>query len=95
MVFYFLLSTEIFIQSCLLCRKMGGEEFSATYREQLEKEIEESYAHYRSHNEGKNIFKAANTPITLGAVAMLIYILSQLLSLLGLTPLASLLNILM
>ena len=56
---------------------MGGEEFSQQYREKLEKEIEESYSHYRSHNDSKNIFKAANTPITLAAVAMLLYVINQ------------------
>ncbi len=79
---------------CLIdFRKMGGEEFSASYREQLEKEIEESFANFRSHNDGKNLFKAANTPITLGAVSMLLYVASQVLSLLGLSPFAQLLNL--
>ena len=76
-------------------RKMGGEEFSAKYREQLEREIEESYGHFRSHNESKNIFKAANTPITLAAVAMIFYMLSQILGMIGLYPFANLLNFLM
>ena len=72
---------------------MGGEEFSASYREQLEKEIEDSYASFRAHNDGKNLFKAANTPITFGAVSMILYVVSQVLSLLGLTPFAQLLNL--
>ena len=50
---------------------MGGEEFSAKYRDQLEEELSQSYENYKSHNESKNIFKAANTPITLGAIAMI------------------------
>ncbi len=56
---------------------MGGEEFSSSYRDQLEREIEDSFSSYRQHNEGKNLFKAANTPITLGAVSMVLYVLSQ------------------
>ena len=44
---------------------MGGEEGSVRYREKLEDEIEETFGHYRLHNDSKNIFKAANTPITL------------------------------
>ncbi len=76
-------------------RKMGGEEGSAKYREQLERELEESYGHYKAHNESKNIFKAANTPITLGAVAMVLYVACQLLSLVGLLALANLLNLMM
>jgi hypothetical protein len=62
---------------------------------QLEREIEESYGHFRSHNESKNIFKAANTPITLAAVAMIFYMFSQILGMIGLYPFANLLNLLM
>ena len=94
-------------------RKMGGEEGSAKYREQLEGEIEELYGHYKvlirnkhqitqripicfnfqAHNESKNIFKAANTPITLGAVTMLLYVVCQLFSLLGLLSVANFINL--
>jgi hypothetical protein len=74
---------------------MGGDEASAQYREQLEREIEESFGHYKLHNDSKNIFKAANTPITLAAVAMLVYVLSQIMSLIGLYALANLLNLIM
>lgn len=76
-------------------RKMGGEEFSQKYKEQLEHEIDESFGHYRLHNEGKNIFKAANTPITFFCVAMICYMLSQIFSLLGLYPFANLFNLVM
>jgi len=76
-------------------RKMGGEEGSAKYREQLEGEIEELYGHYKAHNESKNIFKAANTPITLGAVTMLLYVVCQLFSLLGLLSVANFINLVM
>ena len=76
-------------------RKMGGEEFSAKYLDQLEKELNQSYENYKSHNESKNIFRAANTPITLGAIAMIFYILSQLFSIFGIYPIANILNLLM
>ena len=69
--------------------------FFSRYREQLENDIEEAYTNYRAHNDSKNIFKAANTPITLGAVAMLLYVFSQIFTLLGLTPLSGLLNLAM
>ena len=49
--------------------------------------------HSQAHNESKNIFKAANTPITLGAVAMLLYVVCQLFSLVGLLALANILNL--
>ena len=48
---------------------------------------------FQAHNESKNIFKAANTPITLGAVAMLLYVLCQLFSLVGLLALANIINL--
>lgn len=76
-------------------RKMGGEEFSQKYREQLEREIDESFGHYRLHNEGKNVFKAANTPITFVSVAMICYTLSQVSGMLYLYSLANLFNLLM
>merc|ERR1719420_1549023 len=60
-------------------RKMGGEEFSLKYRERLETEIFESYENFKLINENKNIFKAANTPITLAALAMIFYVACQIL----------------
>jgi len=76
-------------------RKMGGEEFSAKYRDKLEAEMNEAFENYKSHNESKNLFRAANTPITLGAIAMILYILSQLFSIFGLYPIANLVNLMM
>ena len=58
-------------------KKLGGEEFSLKYRDQLLTEIEESYQHYKAHNDSKNIFKAANTPITLFVMWTVLYIVSQ------------------
>ena len=65
-------------------RKMGGEEFSLKYREKLEVEIMEAFDNFRILNENKNIFKAANTPITLATVAMICYIASQILGMIKL-----------
>merc|ERR1711997_197624 len=76
-------------------KKLGGEEFSLKYRDQLLTEIEESYQHYKAHNDSKNIFKAANTPITISVMWMVLYIFSQVSSLLMLYPLANLANLLM
>lgn len=76
-------------------RKMGGEEFSLKYRERLENEICESFENLRALNENKNIFKAANTPITLATLAMLFYVGSQILGLMGLYPFANVLNLAM
>eukprot|EP00092_Neocalanus_flemingeri_P035139 GFUD01038241.1.p1 GENE.GFUD01038241.1~~GFUD01038241.1.p1 ORF type:complete len:544 (+),score=116.82 GFUD01038241.1:56-1687(+) len=76
-------------------KKLGGEEFSLKYRDQLMSEIDESYNHYKAHNDSKNIFKAANTPITLFVMWSVLYIFSQVTSLLMLYPLANLANLLM
>ena len=48
-----------------------------SFRDQLMTEIEESYSHYKAHNDSKNIFKAANTPITLFVMWSVLYIFSQ------------------
>ena len=84
---------NLFIETFDSRRKMGGEEFSAKYRDKLEGEMNEAFENYKSHNESKNLFRAANTPITLGAIAMILYILSQLFSIFGLYPIANILNL--
>lgn len=76
-------------------KKLGGEEFSCKYRDQLLQEIEESYNNYKAHNDSKNIFKAAKTPITIFVMWSVLYIFSQVTSLLMLYPLANLANLLM
>jgi len=76
-------------------KKLGGEEFSIKYREQLVTECEEAYINFKSHNDSKNIFKAANTPITMFVMWSVLYIFSQVTSLLMLYPLANLANLLM
>lgn len=76
-------------------RKMGGEEFSLKYREKLETEISESFENFRQINENKNIFKAANTPITLATIIGICYITNQILALIGLYPFANVLNLAM
>lgn len=76
-------------------RKMGGEEFSRKYLDKLEAEIAEAFENYKIINENKNIFKAANTPITLATIAMICYVASQILGLIGLYPFANVLNLAM
>jgi len=76
-------------------KKMGGEEFSHKYRDQLIKELEEAFQQYKAHNDSKNIFKAANTPITLFSIWSILYIISQFCSLIMLTPICNLCNLLM
>jgi len=76
-------------------KKLGGDEFSAKYREQLMEEMDEGFNNFKSYNDSKNIFKAANTPITIFIMWSVLYIFSQVSSLLMLYPLANLANLLM
>ncbi|XP_029450347.1 LOW QUALITY PROTEIN: atlastin-2 [Rhinatrema bivittatum] len=76
-------------------KKMGGEEFCRRYQNQLEAEIEEIYANFLKHNDGKNIFYAARTPATLFAVMFAMYIISGLTGFIGLNSIASLCNLIM
>lgn len=76
-------------------KKMGGEEFCQRYQSQLESELDEAFANFSKHNEGKNIFYAARTPATLFAVIFVMYVVSGVTGFIGLSPLASLANLIM
>ncbi|CAH0400662.1 unnamed protein product [Chilo suppressalis] len=76
-------------------RKMGGEEFSQGYCDQLSQDLEEQFLQFAAHNESKNIFKAARTPSVFFALALALYVLSGVLGLLALYPLANLANLCM
>ncbi|XP_065446019.1 atlastin-2 isoform X6 [Chrysemys picta bellii] len=76
-------------------KKMGGEEFCRRYQDQLEAELDEIYANFVKHNDGKNIFYAARTPATLFAVMFAMYIISGLTGFLGMNSIASLCNLIM
>jgi len=76
-------------------KKMGGEEFSHKYRDQLLKELEDAFLQFKAHNDSKNIFKAANTPITLFSIWSILYIISQFCALIMLSPVSNLCNLLM
>ncbi|XP_034833981.1 atlastin isoform X3 [Maniola hyperantus] len=76
-------------------RKMGGDDFSRAYCEQLIQDLEDQFLQFRAHNESKNIFKAARTPSVLFAIALVFYVLSGVLGLVGLYPLANLCNLTM
>ncbi|RXM97406.1 Atlastin-2 [Acipenser ruthenus] len=76
-------------------KKMGGEEFCRRYQEQLEAEIEEGYANFIKHNDGKNIFYAARTPATLFAVLFVMYVVSGVTGFIGLNTIATLCNLVM
>lgn len=74
-------------------KKMGGEEFSQTYRDQLEKDIEDTFAQFKAHNESKNIFKSARTPAVFFALAVLFYITSGIFGFIGIYSLANICNV--
>jgi len=76
-------------------RKMGGEEFSETYRDQLMVDLDEAYENFRSHNESKNIFKAARTPAVYLTIVVTAYILSGIFGLLGAYTFANFFNLIM
>lgn len=58
-------------------------------------DIEDSFSQFKSHNESKNIFKAGRTPAVFFAIAVVTYIASGILGLIGLYNLAYLCNVIM
>lgn len=58
-------------------------------------ELDESYMQYVSHNEGKNVFKAARTPAVFFACAVVFYILSGVFGIVGLYTPANICNMAM
>lgn len=76
-------------------RKMGGDEFSEIYKQQLIEFVEESFVQYKEVNESKNIFKAAQTPSVFFAVALLTYIFSGIFALFGLETFCNFMTLIM
>ncbi|XP_037545976.1 atlastin-2 isoform X2 [Nematolebias whitei] len=76
-------------------KKMGGEDFCKRYQDQLEMELDEAYANFSKHNDGKNIFYAARTPATLFAVMFIMYIVSLVTGFVGICSVAMLCNLMM
>ncbi|XP_043930237.1 atlastin-1 isoform X2 [Protopterus annectens] len=76
-------------------KKMGGEEFSRRYLQQLENEMDEIYIQYIKHNDSKNIFHAARTPATLFVVIFIMYVIAGVTGFIGVDIIASLCNMIM
>ena len=74
-------------------RKMGGKDFSQTYSDKLEEEMNELYDNFVHHNESKNIFAAARTPAVLFAVMVLCYFVAGLFGIIGLESFANIVNL--
>lgn len=67
--------------------KMGGEEFSTSFLEKLECQIDESYESFVKRNESKHILNAYKTPAVLGCIMVFSYILSYILEIIGIQSL--------
>lgn len=76
-------------------RKMGGTEYSQAYEDQLMAELEESYEQYIKHNDSKNLFNVARTPITLVTTILAMYILSGLFGLVGIYSMSNFANMML
>ncbi|XP_006632468.2 atlastin-1 isoform X1 [Lepisosteus oculatus] len=76
-------------------KKMGGEEFSRRYLQQLEAEIDEVFVQYIKHNDSKNIFHAARTPATLFVVIFVMYVVAGVTGFVGVDVIASLCNMIL
>ncbi|KAK3919829.1 Atlastin [Frankliniella fusca] len=59
------------------------------------RDLEDVYAQFKSHNESKNIFKAARTPAVYFAIVATFYILSGVFGLFGIYSLANTCNLIM
>ncbi|XP_028815848.1 atlastin-3-like [Denticeps clupeoides] len=69
-------------------KKMGGQEFCGRFQAQLQSELEELWESFSKHNESKNVFSAFRTPAVLFVLVCLLYVLSGLLSFIGLTAIS-------
>lgn len=76
-------------------KKMGGEEFSRRYLQQLEGEVDEVFVQYIKHNDSKNIFHAARTPATLFVVIFVMYVAAGITGFVGVDIIASLCNMIL
>ncbi|XP_060129061.1 atlastin-2 isoform X2 [Zootoca vivipara] len=86
---------ELAIKQFRSVKKMGGEDFCRRYQDQLDEELDEVYANFVKHNDGKNLFYAARTPATLFAVMFAMYIISGLTGFIGMNSIATLCNLVM
>ncbi|CAG2117727.1 unnamed protein product, partial [Medioppia subpectinata] len=70
--------------------KMGGREFSESYREQLVMELDQTFEHFEAQNKSKNMFNIFGTPMVLLVACVVLFIVSRFCEILGLSPIANL-----
>ncbi|KAL5235056.1 hypothetical protein ACI65C_002466 [Semiaphis heraclei] len=88
-------SKDMAMEQFIAKRKMGGDEFSESYKFKLESDIEEDFLKFKSQNESKNVFKSARTPAVFFAVAVACYFISGLFNFFGIYSVASGINLIM
>ncbi|XP_022162415.1 atlastin [Myzus persicae] len=88
-------SKDMAMEQFIAKRKMGGDEFSESYKFKLESDIEEDFIKFKSQNESKNVFKSARTPAVFFAVAVACYFISGLFNFFGIYSVASGINLIM
>jgi atlastin len=76
-------------------RKMGGDDISEEYKQQLIEFVEDTFIQYKQQNESKNIFKAAQTPGVFLVVALLAYIISGIFALFGMETFTNFMTLIM
>ncbi|XP_033126667.1 atlastin-2-like [Anneissia japonica] len=75
--------------------KMGGKSFTEPFADQLELEIMEHFDQYVKHNDSKNLFNIARTPITLLIVMIIMYISSAVFGIFGIYSLSNMANLIL
>ncbi|CAF0751684.1 unnamed protein product, partial [Didymodactylos carnosus] len=67
------------IEKFRVARKMGGEQLSQSYQQDLENEIAELFLNYKKHNDSKNVFAFSRTPTTFISCMVICYLIAGLL----------------
>jgi atlastin len=88
-------SKDMAMEQFIAKRKMGGDEFSESYKFKLESDIDEDFLKFKSQNESKNVFKSARTPAVFFAIAVACYFISGLFNFFGIYSVASGINLIM
>ncbi|KAJ6217508.1 hypothetical protein RDWZM_008665 [Blomia tropicalis] len=70
-------------------RKMGGEEFSVSYREKLDEELNQAFEHFAIQNRSKNVFGLFGTPLILLFACFICLVCSRFFDMFGLQRLSN------